>query len=651
MSAMRWIAACLLMAPLVALVGPASASVVHLPDLNVTGDGSGDWFGQGQMHAVLHSGQDCANSTLVRVDPEQGTVVPVATGATDAGQTAGGQVAWDGSAYDVVTCDNKVARWTPSNGTISRGGDLPPGWVWSTLANGNRLWMVADDESPAPAFNGTSTSPCHCLRLWEYNLSEGRYVGSHNLTDYVRFLAAFGNNSALVQRSIPQIGGNDLAIDRLWLSNGTLSPWLRFNATAWSNYHSDLPVKAAADACNVYAIYDEGQMSGSAMSWWSHVEAYGIANSTFWQAGYGLPVHVAGAALVPFNGSLYLMQGDDFHSAQYHVGNQTTRINVPSCAPASVPAATPSPTTTASPGAAIYPSYPESWPGGSGDDGTPGPANTTAATNGTAETPTSASTPTPSPSTTTPSATGTEPSTPKEGDAPDDAARTRGTTGAEGNTSTQDSGCAHGCGTASASAVSASQSAPALALAASAASIAVVAAGLGIPRPRARLLAFSIVGLARLQDKPLLDNPKRWAIVDLVRTRPGIHEREIHRQTGMGRGELQRNLQVLVTAGHVWEHKDGNRRTLWPPGTTAPAPPPRSERARRVLDAVVKQPGCTIAEVARDVGASYRGAAYHLERLHAAGHADIRRDGLVLRAFPRAPGPGIQPQQAPAGLS
>lgn len=172
------------------------------------------------------------------------------------------------------------------------------------------------------------------------------------------------------------------------------------------------------------------------------------------------------------------------------------------------------------------------------------------------------------------------------------------------------------------------------------ASAAMVSASVGF-FGRHRTLGFLIVGATRLRKGNLLAHPQRLAIVDLVRIRPGIHVKELQRETGMGRGNLEHHLRILMSANLIREQRSKSLRFFFPPGAAdakavASAAVLRMPRARRLLAEVQGSPGLSLAEVAEKVGCTYRGAAYHLERLHGLGLAEIRREADALRVYPRA---------------
>lgn len=140
--------------------------------------------------------------------------------------------------------------------------------------------------------------------------------------------------------------------------------------------------------------------------------------------------------------------------------------------------------------------------------------------------------------------------------------------------------------------------------------------------------------------KGALDHPLRLAIVDLARTQPGIHFTELKREIGTGRGNLEHHLRVLLGAGLVREAKAGGYRCFFPPQeasaeTMATASAVKTDRAQQILAVLRSRPGLTVAELARAVGCTYRGAAYHVERLHGVGAASLQNQGDALRVYPR----------------
>lgn len=173
---------------------------------------------------------------------------------------------------------------------------------------------------------------------------------------------------------------------------------------------------------------------------------------------------------------------------------------------------------------------------------------------------------------------------------------------------------------------------------------------------------LTLLGYSRLVQSRALAQPVRSLLVDLVRQHPGLHFQELVRCSGRSPSTVDHHLRLLVRLGLVVRVEGTRYVCFFPKGRLGhPAmtalPVLKSRGARRVLDALVRSPGTSPAELARGVGASRQGVHRHLVRMEACGLVSFeRRDGRV-RVVPTGLGrevaadPPGPPSGAPAGSS
>lgn len=143
----------------------------------------------------------------------------------------------------------------------------------------------------------------------------------------------------------------------------------------------------------------------------------------------------------------------------------------------------------------------------------------------------------------------------------------------------------------------------------------------------------------RIRRPEALDHPVRQAMVDLVRDEPGIHRQEIVRRLDLGKGAARHHLKKLVELDLLSRHDSQGYACYFPAGAIdrrvmAAAPALRSGSARRVLEAIVGEPGLSNGEVAARTGLSPSTVSHHLARLQ---EADLVRAGGDGRALALAP--------------
>lgn len=168
-----------------------------------------------------------------------------------------------------------------------------------------------------------------------------------------------------------------------------------------------------------------------------------------------------------------------------------------------------------------------------------------------------------------------------------------------------------------------------------AATLASVTAALGAAWATRRRWSPGLVLLfSRLRRSDLLEHPVRGRLMEMVDAEPGVHLTELARRSGHSRSTTAHHLRVLEGAGLV-KHVDlaGLRRYFPGPGP-APTGVEPGPTQRRLLDGVLAEPGLTVADLARRAGMAYGNAHYHLRRLEASGHVELR-EGDGLRVHPR----------------
>ncbi len=138
-----------------------------------------------------------------------------------------------------------------------------------------------------------------------------------------------------------------------------------------------------------------------------------------------------------------------------------------------------------------------------------------------------------------------------------------------------------------------------------------------------------------LRREGLLRNPVRAALVAEVQTSPGLHQRELMRRLGLGKGDLEYHLHVLKKADVLRSMRvDG--RTMYFDATKHPdardAAPVGTDR--EILDCIRTHGLDSTLAIARELGLSYGTVSYHVRKLREEGVLEARRgpDGLVLRA-------------------
>ena len=151
-------------------------------------------------------------------------------------------------------------------------------------------------------------------------------------------------------------------------------------------------------------------------------------------------------------------------------------------------------------------------------------------------------------------------------------------------------------------------------------------------------LKGGLLGLfSRLREPELLESPQRRRIMDLVEAQPGIHFKELLRQSGIPNGSLVHHVGQLQKAG-LLVAKPSNGYTCYFPRGPADAERAailKADGARQVLAAVQASPGLSGLEVAHLTGLQPSTVNYHAKRLADAGLLSPVRDGRAVRLHPR----------------
>lgn len=143
----------------------------------------------------------------------------------------------------------------------------------------------------------------------------------------------------------------------------------------------------------------------------------------------------------------------------------------------------------------------------------------------------------------------------------------------------------------------------------------------------------------RLDRDDVLDHPVRQRIVETVSKQPGIHRAELARRLDLADGTVRHHLDKLVEADLVVANDDHGFVCYFRPGDldasirrglaalTTPA-------ARKVLQALVEDPGRSNKELAGATGLSPSTVHHHVGRLRDAGLVEGRRQGRSIRLSP-----------------
>lgn len=149
-------------------------------------------------------------------------------------------------------------------------------------------------------------------------------------------------------------------------------------------------------------------------------------------------------------------------------------------------------------------------------------------------------------------------------------------------------------------------------------------------------LRLGAIGLfSRVQGPALLDNQSRSRIMDAVASQPGIHFKELRRLTGIPNGALVHHLRKLTDSGILVAQRSGRYVCYF--GRAVDAGQLRSVEAvkaagaRKLLEAVQREPGLGPEAIASRCGLAVSTVHYHMARLEQAGLLRVDRQGRDVR--------------------
>ncbi|EQD31228.1 transcriptional regulator, ArsR family protein [mine drainage metagenome] len=135
--------------------------------------------------------------------------------------------------------------------------------------------------------------------------------------------------------------------------------------------------------------------------------------------------------------------------------------------------------------------------------------------------------------------------------------------------------------------------------------------------------------------EPLLEQPTRRRIFDVVCAHPGASAREIQRYADLGWGETAYHLDQLTQAGVLRRERGGHRDYYFPGQMTWEDrrlfQALRRPAQRHILVALVDRPNLTLAEIAPAAGLGLSTASFHLRHLLAAATVEGTVAGNVRR--------------------
>ncbi|MEK6974866.1 MAG: MarR family transcriptional regulator [Candidatus Thermoplasmatota archaeon] len=128
---------------------------------------------------------------------------------------------------------------------------------------------------------------------------------------------------------------------------------------------------------------------------------------------------------------------------------------------------------------------------------------------------------------------------------------------------------------------------------------------------------------SRIEGPKLLDHPVRARLALLVAANPGIHFKELRRQSGLANGVIVHHLDKLAASNLVQVKVAGRYRCYFPPNTGAvnglALAAVKADGAQKVIAAVRNSPGADVRALAAATGLGRSTVHYHLQRLQEAG--------------------------------
>lgn len=164
------------------------------------------------------------------------------------------------------------------------------------------------------------------------------------------------------------------------------------------------------------------------------------------------------------------------------------------------------------------------------------------------------------------------------------------------------------------------------------AAVAAGTASLGVAALWRRWPGLGLFALyARLAPKRALEHPRRVAMLDLIRTEPGLSLAQAQKRLGFSNGVARHHLALLESAGVVRSVQDGSLRRLWP--MDAPRIEATPALRERALLALTQRGELRASELAEHLGVSRQALHYHVKKLEEEGRVVAQREGneLTLR--------------------
>ncbi len=128
---------------------------------------------------------------------------------------------------------------------------------------------------------------------------------------------------------------------------------------------------------------------------------------------------------------------------------------------------------------------------------------------------------------------------------------------------------------------------------------------------------------ADVEPESALDHPRRKLIYDLVQRQPGLNWNQMQRATGLSVGAVLFHLEKLEGAGAILRRESTSENEvlfftqdnvdLWRDPSTRVLF--GNDSTRKVARALAEDPGCSIQDIADEVGIHYVTVRYHLNKL------------------------------------
>lgn len=162
---------------------------------------------------------------------------------------------------------------------------------------------------------------------------------------------------------------------------------------------------------------------------------------------------------------------------------------------------------------------------------------------------------------------------------------------------------------------------------------------------------------SRFEPDEMGRHPTRAALLEALRAEPGMTTVQLSARSGMNMGTMLYHLRALEAHGLVRSARLGRERGWWESDgralDTKGIAALRSPVRYVLVETIALLPGLTQVELAQRVGRSKATVHHHIEELVLAGFVEARRDGRVVRYFPKAGAVGVALPSAdrfPAGV-